>query len=187
MNIKFEYYSFLLDEQTVKEITRELEKNSINLITYDKSNVLQMSMDEIISQLLIHIPPEIVNSLTVGLITNTAYDAIKNSIKLVLRDLKGKFYKKINSNGKTEEKKANLGIQFKKNNNSFYLNLSPDLSIELQDKCIEKAFELMAEQENDTDINNLLDSEVIIGTFNNTTLQWERKTLHDIIKKKNKL
>ena len=187
MNIKFEYYSFLLDEHIIKEISRDLEKHSINLIRYDKSNTPQMSLDEIISQSLIYIPPEIINSLSLGLITNAAYDAIKNSIKLVLHTIKGKVYKKINANGKIEEKNADLGIQFKKNNDSFYLNLPSDLSIELQDKCIEKAFELMTYPEKDDDSANFLNTDIIIGKFDSTAQEWEITTLHDIIKKKHKL
>lgn len=184
MQIKFEYYSFLLDEGTIKELTLNLEENSIVLMTYDKSNLAQMSLDEIISQSLIHIPPEIINGIASGLITNIAYDAIKDSIKLILNTIKGKIYTKTYANGTTEEKNADLGIKFKKTNNSFYLNLPSNLSIELQDKCIEKAFELMVTPEKDDNTENLIIMNTMIGKFDSNTQEWETKNICEIINNK---
>lgn len=56
----------------------------------DKSDVPQMGLDEIISSSLVYFTPEIISGFTSGILTNAAYDVLKNSIILILCKVKGK-------------------------------------------------------------------------------------------------
>lgn len=185
MNIKLDYYSVLLDEDFIREIKRDLKNNSIELMVNDKSDIPQMGLDEIISSSLVYFTPEIISSFASGILTNAAYDALKNSIILILCKVKGKKYNKVSAGGKVEEKDASIGINFKKDGDSFYLKLPNDLPSELQSKCIDKAFELMATPEKSSDMNFSFDSKTIIGSFNSQTQEWEVVDIHEIIKKMN--
>ena len=183
MNIKLDYYSFLLDEEFIQEIKRDLKNNSIELMVNDKSDVPQMGLDEIISSSLMYFTPEIINGFTSGVLTNAAYDALKNSIILILCKVKGKKYNKLSAGGKIEEKNATIGINFKKDGDSFYLNLPDDLSSELQSKCIDKAFELMSTPEKSSDADFSFDYNTIVGSFNSQTQEWEVIDIHEIMQK----
>lgn len=183
MNIILNYYSFILDEECIQEVSNKFKNISVKFQTNDNANRPQAGLDEIISQSLIVLSPAIINNFTNGLITNAVYDSIKNSILLLLNKVKGKKYSKVHARGKVEHKDADMGISFKKDGDSFYLNLPVDLPLDLQEKCIDKAFETMSAPEKNSNDKLLFDSDTMIGTFNPQSQEWEICSIQEIINK----
>ncbi|MFI0397916.1 MAG: hypothetical protein ACH34X_02455 [Thiolinea sp.] len=186
MIIKLTYFTGIIDRSKISEVDNILRNENIGLSLVDKTGHAQMSLDQLISQIYVTIPPAIVSAIASGLLTNAMYDAIKTSLLEISSNLKGKTLVKISPKNETKEVPANFGVKFEAGENNFDLQFSSELSKELQDKCIEEAFSIIKKEGDakELTIDLIHRQKNLIGYFNPNTQKWELIDLLDLIKNK---
>lgn len=146
--IMLKYYKGLVDENELKIYKLKLREIDIELIEYDKSYVPMACLEDFTNQVNLMISSPIVQSITMGLMTNASYNLLKGAIIWMWNSLIGKEIAKVRANGNCDVKEATFGFSASIDNETkIDFRLSGDISDEDKNKCIEKAFELLKDSQ----------------------------------------
>ena len=142
--IILKYYRGLVDEDELEIYKLKLREIDIELMEYDKSYVVMACLEDFTNQVNLMISSPIVQSITLGLMTNTSYDLLKCTIIWMWNSLIGKKLTKVKSNGNCESKEVTFGFSVSIDKETHLdFRLSGYVSQEDKNKCIDKAFELL--------------------------------------------
>ena len=155
VSVKLEYYKGLLDEDGYRIQKDKLSQIGIDIVEDDKSNIPMMSYEDLENIISI-----VINSSTLQFLLNNivltgiAYDIFKKSIIWIWDNLKGKKITKLYSGGKIEEKEVSFGLKINCDKNNITMRLSGDYSDEDKNKCIDKAFDYLKENQEKSLVND---------------------------------
>lgn len=142
--IMLKYYRGLVDEDELEIYKLKLREIGIELMEYDKSYVFMACLEDFTNQVNLIISSPIIQSITMGLMTNVSYDLLKGTIIWMWNSLIGKEITKVRANGNCEVKEVTFGFSVSIDKVTHLdFRLSGDVSQEDKNKCIDKAFEFL--------------------------------------------
>ena len=134
------FYRGSFDEIELDDYKKKLINAGIEMFEYDKSGRPMASLQDFTNQISLLINDALFQAFIMGLATNGSYDLIKQTIIWMWNSLKNKKLTMISASGKKEED-ATFGITISVDHNtSIDFRLSGEVSDELKNKCIDKAF-----------------------------------------------
>ncbi|MDF7809580.1 hypothetical protein P4E94_19235 [Pontiellaceae bacterium B12219] len=142
-NISFKYISGLIPQKTLEGLESDLQSVNIDFETTDANGVAVACYDEIMATLSIFLSDELVRAYILGLVTNSTYEILRNSIICIWKNVEGKKINVVRSDSITEKEATfDMNIRVKENQLSF--KLKGDCSDEIKQRFIDKAFECVA-------------------------------------------
>lgn len=167
--IGFIYLSNLIDEKTIQELEKSLEKENITIKKKDISKQPQAFLDEISGVINFILDNPIIS----GLVSAAAYDAIKMAIKKIKQLIKDKKIAKVSAS-KIEEKKATLGVRARVNNTFINFKIS-GISEEFIDEALNSMFNFLQNYATDSQPREL------IAKYDDKEHEWKIIDLRDQI------
>ncbi|MDE1347373.1 hypothetical protein [Vibrio aestuarianus] len=192
MELTLVYFKNIIGDEVIRNSSEDLEHQGVSLSIYDRAGKIEASLTDAVSQIFVIFSPALVNSIAAGLMTNAAYEAIKNQLLTFSSDIRGKSYKRFSAQNDIKDVDADFGIKFRAGRDSFDLKISPDASDEVKLKCVEEAFSIIREQgpEKELVFDESMSPKHQIGTFDERSKTYhliEQSDLIDYLKKQGKL
>lgn len=143
MSIYLKYFEGLIEEEVLNTITIALAEKNIALEPQDMTEVTTASIEELVAPVALYLSSDVVQAYFLGLTANAGYDVLKTTVVKLWQQISGKKYFRYSPN-KTEELEANFDLNIKTPDNiSVQFKLKGNVSDEIKEKCVEKAFTLL--------------------------------------------
>ncbi len=169
------YIEKAFSEQEIDDLKKRLSKNGISLITRERSFMINASLDIFAPVIEILLSPEILTSISVGILGSAIYDVLKGTIVKVFSMCKRKKISKVQPHHKITEQLPN--VQLKIGSASLFFPL--ELEEEEFKYVVDSFFELSQNQLSDERSISFLDKDQLVTKTENQLIQ-------EMIDKKNK-
>jgi len=167
--IHLSYLRGLIDSEELRDIEENLKQSQIELSSFDKSGLAQNAFEEYLNVIYIAISTPLISNILTGVVSSIVWDSIKVTVKKVWVKVRNKEYTKLTA-GSQEKKKITFGLEIKLDKNtSFNFRLDGDLSEELIEKSLDKAFNYLKEQQLNENYKHSY-----FMTFNSTNENWNK-------------
>ena len=136
--IHLTYYHELLDDKDILEIENNISTVGLELSRYDKSGVLEASLEEFILQVSISLGDPIVSNITLGVVSSAVWDTIKVSTIYIWKKIKERVWDK-NKAEKQIKRSFNFGLHIRLDENTAIdLKLDGEMTEETILKVLDK-------------------------------------------------
>jgi len=177
--IRLEYFGGLIDENEILDLEEKLKKAEIELSIFDKNGLNYNSFDEYLNVVFIGINPSLISSILTGVASTIVWEIIKNSVKKIWLNVRGKQYIELKANSQ-EKKDITFGVEIIiDRNTSFNFRLNGDLSDELIEKSLDKALDYLKDQQPNKEYKH-----PYYMTYNSTNGNWVKMDIEEELKKK---
>jgi hypothetical protein len=136
-----------LNNDDLNEINNLLTKDKLVLSSYNRSGMMEASLEDFALNTFLVLSQPIVIELLKGVGTNAIWDSIKITALFIRNKIKGKNYLKVTSGG-NEEKEIKVGIQVNLDKNTgFNFELQGNLDNEIIENSLDKILDFIREQQ----------------------------------------
>jgi len=177
--IHLSYLGGLIDSEEIREIEKTLKQSQLELSSFDRSGLPQNALEDYLNVIYVAISIPLISNILTGVVSSIVWDSIKVTVKKVWVKVKNKEYTKLTA-GSQEKKKITFGLEIKLDKNtSFNFRLDGDLSEELVEKSLDKAFDYLKEQQLNENYKHSY-----FMTYNSTNENWNKLDVEEDLRAK---
>lgn len=177
--IHLSYLGGLIDSEEIREIEETLRQSQLELSSFDKSGLFKNALEDYANVISVAISTPLISNILADVVSSFVWDSIKVTVKKVWVKVKNKEYTKLTA-GSQEKKKITFGLEIKLDKNTnFNFRLDGDLSEELVEKSLDKAFDYLKEQQ----LNEKYKHSYFM-TYNSTNENWNKLDVEEDLRAK---
>jgi len=142
--IYLKYLKDLISEEELESLKFQLGEHGIGFEWHGETGKPKASLQELLAPIILYLSSDVVQAYILGLATNASYDIIKSTVLHLWQNISGKKIKKITVTD-IEELNANFDLCVNiSGKTSIRFKLEGNIPDSLKEKCIDKAFQLLA-------------------------------------------
>ncbi len=177
--VHIDYYEGIIDSNDLTEYSELLEKNDLQLSSYNKHGIAYASFDDYTNQIFIAINGELIKNILFGIAGNAIWDIIKTITKSVHSKIKNKKLTKLTT-GKSQKQDVTFGMNMSLDKNtSFNFRIDQNLSLEEINIALDQATEFIKNQK----LNEEFEHPMFVY-FDNKNKKWISVNMFEDIREK---
>ena len=136
--VHLDYFEGLIPDETILEIEHKLQNVGLDLSRFDKNGVMEASWEDYSLTVFLFIHEKLIKEILKGVVTNAAWDAIKQSLIIAWKHVRNKTITQ-HTSGQSRQKNIKFGLKVNLDKNtSLNIELKGNVSEEIIEKSLNK-------------------------------------------------